>query len=210
MLTQAPLLSPHALLAHGKITCEKRAMIDLFLQLLGRAIKGLPRQDLIISTKVLPRCHLQLIQLCLFFSLEHMNALVEISSVSAVWTRECSSQVGKYGPGQPVDFGADRVTRSVSESLERLDVEYIDVILVHDVEYADDLQQVSLFAPCCSMPKTDRPKLAACDPWCKSAQATHYSMWLQIIKDTFPALEKLREAGKVIPDLLPMHHIPLY
>ncbi len=51
-------------------------------------------------------------------------------------------QVGKYGPGQPVDFGADRVTRSVSESLERLDVDYIDVILVHDVEYADDLQQV--------------------------------------------------------------------
>lgn len=57
--------------------------------------------------------------------------------------------MGKYGPGQPVDFGADRVTRSVSESLERLDVEYIDVILVHDVEYADDLQQVSLVALCC-------------------------------------------------------------
>ena len=41
-----------------------------------------------------------------------------------------------------MDFGAERVTRSVSESLERLDVDYIDVILVHDVEYADDLQQV--------------------------------------------------------------------
>lgn len=50
--------------------------------------------------------------------------------------------MGKYGPGQPVDFGAERVTRSVAESMERLDVDYIDVILVHDVEYADDLQQV--------------------------------------------------------------------
>ncbi|KAK9917757.1 hypothetical protein WJX75_007874 [Coccomyxa subellipsoidea] len=87
-------------------------------RLLGRALKGLPREDIIISTKV-----------------------------------------GKYGPGQPTDFGADRVTRSVSESLERLDVDYIDVILVHDVEYADDLQQ--------------------------------------IINDTFPALAKLRDAGKI-------------
>jgi aryl-alcohol dehydrogenase-like predicted oxidoreductase len=52
-------------------------------------------------------------------------------------------QVGKYGSGQPTDFGAERVTRSVAESLERLDVEYIDAILVHDVEYADDLQHVS-------------------------------------------------------------------
>ena len=117
-----------------------------------------------------------------------------------------STKVGKYGPGQPADFSAARVTRrcgaravlaarksvllrymrtlwnsldycytimvqqqvhwsssgcaawqvctprppserrccvcgSVSESLERLGLDYIDVILVHDVEYADDLKQ---------------------------------------------------------------------
>ncbi len=33
-----------------------------------------------------------------------------------------------------------RAARSVSESLERLGMEYIDIIQVHDVEYADDLQ----------------------------------------------------------------------
>lgn len=50
-------------------------------------------------------------------------------------------QVGKYGPGQPADFSGERCTRSVSESLERLGMDYIDVILIHDVEYIDDLQK---------------------------------------------------------------------
>ena len=51
------------------------------------------------------------------------------------------AQVGKYGPGQPADFSGERVARSVAESMERLGVAYIDVILVHDVEYIDDLQK---------------------------------------------------------------------
>ena len=50
--------------------------------------------------------------------------------------------MGKYGPGQPADFTGPRVTRSVSESLERLDTEYIDLILIHDIEYVDDLKEV--------------------------------------------------------------------
>ena len=49
--------------------------------------------------------------------------------------------MGKYGPGQPADFSGARVTRSVDESLERLDTTYIDLILIHDIEYVDDLQQ---------------------------------------------------------------------
>ena len=52
-------------------------------------------------------------------------------------------QVGKYGPGQPADFTGPRVTRSVDESLERLDTNYIDLILIHDVEYVDDLKEVT-------------------------------------------------------------------
>ena len=50
-------------------------------------------------------------------------------------------KVGKYGPGQPADFSGERCTSSVSESLERLGMGYIDVILIHDVEYIDDLQK---------------------------------------------------------------------
>ncbi|CAL5223727.1 g6284 [Coccomyxa viridis] len=53
-----------------------------------------------------------------------------------------TTKVGKYGPGQPADFTGPRVTRSVSESLERLDTEYIDLILIHDVEYVDDLKEI--------------------------------------------------------------------
>ena len=58
------------------------------------------------------------------------------------------AQVGKYGPGQPADFSGERVTRSVAESMERLGVEYIDVILVHDVEYIDDLQKAGTPGQC--------------------------------------------------------------
>ncbi|CAK0739889.1 hypothetical protein CVIRNUC_001206 [Coccomyxa viridis] len=51
-----------------------------------------------------------------------------------------TTKVGKYGPGQPADFTGARVTRSVDESLERLDTTYIDLILIHDIEYVNDLK----------------------------------------------------------------------
>lgn len=41
-------------------------------------------------------------------------------------------------------IGQGCVRCSVSESLERLGLDYIDVILVHDVEYVDDLKEVRL------------------------------------------------------------------
>ena len=56
--------------------------------------------------------------------------------------------MGKYGPGQPADFTGARVTRSVDESLERLDTTYIDLILIHDIEYVNDLtEEVALSFP---------------------------------------------------------------
>lgn len=74
------------------------------LQLLGRAIKGLPRDKIVVCTKV-----------------------------------------GKYIPGEDEDFSADRVTRSVHESLGRLQLKYIDVVHCHDIESARDMNQV-----CCT------------------------------------------------------------
>lgn len=37
------------------------------------------------------------------------------------------------------DFTGARVTRSVHESRERLGQEYLDVIQIHDIEFAPDL-----------------------------------------------------------------------
>ncbi|MCE5179621.1 MAG: aldo/keto reductase [Porphyromonadaceae bacterium] len=54
-----------------------------------------------------------------------------------------STKVGRYGKdGQNMwDYSADRATQSVYESMERLHVDDIDLINVHDIEFAD-LDQV--------------------------------------------------------------------
>lgn len=45
-----------------------------------------------------------------------------------------STKVGRYG-GTDFDFSAERVTRSVDESLSRLGLDYADILLCHDIEY---------------------------------------------------------------------------
>jgi aryl-alcohol dehydrogenase-like predicted oxidoreductase len=54
-----------------------------------------------------------------------------------------STKVGRYGKDgvNTWDYSAKRATESVYESMDRLHVDYIDLINVHDVEFAD-LQQV--------------------------------------------------------------------
>ncbi len=54
-----------------------------------------------------------------------------------------STKVGRYGENgvNSWDYSAKRVTASVYESMERLNVDYLDLINVHDIEFAD-LQQV--------------------------------------------------------------------
>ncbi|HVX84728.1 MAG TPA: aldo/keto reductase [Phycisphaerae bacterium] len=53
-----------------------------------------------------------------------------------------ATKVGRYGAEmKDFDFSAERVTRSVEESLERLGVDYVDVIQCHDVEFGD-LRQI--------------------------------------------------------------------
>ena len=58
----------------------------------------------------------------------------------------CARQVGRYGQ-ETFDFSAERVTASVSESLRRLQVPYIDLIQCHDIEFGDlDKVTVRLWA----------------------------------------------------------------
>jgi len=55
-----------------------------------------------------------------------------------------STKVGRYGKDgvNTWDYSGKRATESVYESMERLGVEYIDLINVHDIEFAD-LHQVA-------------------------------------------------------------------
>ena len=54
-----------------------------------------------------------------------------------------STKVGRYGENgkNTWDYSAKKVTASVYESMERLNVDYMDIINVHDIEFAD-LHQV--------------------------------------------------------------------
>jgi L-galactose dehydrogenase len=51
-----------------------------------------------------------------------------------------ATKVGRYGEDL-FDFSAERVTKSVDESLARMGVDYIDIIQCHDIEYGS-LDQV--------------------------------------------------------------------
>jgi L-galactose dehydrogenase len=54
-----------------------------------------------------------------------------------------ATKVGRYGAEiNDFDFSAERVTRSMEESLGRLGVQYVDVIQCHDIEFGDLTQIV--------------------------------------------------------------------
>ncbi len=57
-----------------------------------------------------------------------------------------ATKVGQYGDGQ-FDFSAERVARSVEESMGRLGVDHIDLIQCHDIEFADSAQIVGETLP---------------------------------------------------------------
>ncbi|KAL6964179.1 L-galactose 1-dehydrogenase [Sarracenia purpurea var. burkii] len=67
-----------------------------------------------------------------------------------------STKCGRYVEG--FDFSAERVTRSIDESLARLQLDYVDILQCHDIEFG------------------------SLD---------------QIVNETIPALQKLKEAGKI-------------
>ncbi|XP_068656483.1 L-galactose dehydrogenase [Aristolochia californica] len=67
-----------------------------------------------------------------------------------------STKCGRYVEG--FDFSAERVARSVDESLARLKLDYVDILQCHDIEFG------------------------SLD---------------QIVNETIPALQKLKEAGKI-------------
>jgi len=55
-----------------------------------------------------------------------------------------TTKVGRYLPevSEMIDFSAERTLKSVDESLERLGVDYVDVIQVHDMEFAENLDVI--------------------------------------------------------------------
>lgn len=68
-----------------------------------------------------------------------------------------ATKVGRYGDNE-FDFSAERVKASIDESLQRLQLDEIDILHIHDAEFGDIKQ---------------------------------------IIEETLPAVQELKEAGKV-------------
>jgi L-galactose dehydrogenase len=46
------------------------------------------------------------------------------------------TKAGKYGPDEQ-DFSADRIRRGIEDSLRRLGTDYVDILQLHNVEFAD-------------------------------------------------------------------------
>lgn len=53
-----------------------------------------------------------------------------------------STKCGRYVEG--FDFSAERVTRSIDESLARLQLDYVDILQCHDIEFGS-LDQVFVY-----------------------------------------------------------------
>lgn len=64
------------------------------------------------------------------------RALRQLAQTSGRDSFVVSTKVGRYGEAE-FDFSAARVRRSVDESLERLGLERVDLLLAHDVEFGD-------------------------------------------------------------------------
>ncbi|HEX9116238.1 MAG TPA: aldo/keto reductase [Anaerolineae bacterium] len=60
-----------------------------------------------------------------------------------------ATKAGRYGVNLPdgFDFSAERITRSVEESLRRLRTDYFDVFQVHDIEFGDRNQIIEETLP---------------------------------------------------------------
>ena len=74
----------------------------------------------------------------------HLKAEIVLGKALKDITREkyyLSTKVGRYGKDgvNTWDYSAQRATESVYESMERLNVDYIDLINVHDIEFQADL-----------------------------------------------------------------------
>ncbi|KAL4581053.1 hypothetical protein LXL04_017261 [Taraxacum kok-saghyz] len=94
-----------------------------------------------------------------------------------------STKCGRYKEG--FDFSAARVTKSIDESLQRLQLDYVDILQCHDIEFGS-LDQVlnQLHKPFpSSTPYITHPSI--------------YQSSSQIINETIPALQKLKQSGKI-------------
>jgi L-galactose dehydrogenase len=68
---------------------------------------------------------------------------VLLGQILPAYTRESlivSTKLGRYAP-RHFDFSAKRVAESIDVSLERMRLEYLDMVFCHDIEYGD-VQQV--------------------------------------------------------------------
>mmetsp|Transcript_2221 Transcript_2221/g.5001 ORF Transcript_2221/g.5001 Transcript_2221/m.5001 type:complete len:339 (-) Transcript_2221:1612-2628(-) len=125
---------------------------------LGGVFGGINEEDGVAAVIEAVRCGINYFDVSPFYG--NTRAETVLGAALRQLPRESfyvSTKVGRYG-GATFDFSAERVTRSVQESCERLGVDKLDLVLCHDIEFV----------------RLD-----------------------QIVSETIPALQKLKEAGKI-------------
>lgn len=99
---------------------------------------------------------------CVHVALDHGMNLIDTSPYYGRGLSECllgkvlpeiprdryylCTKLGRYAP-QHFDFSADRVRESIDISLERMRVDYLDLIVCHDIEFVDIRQVINETLP---------------------------------------------------------------
>eukprot|EP00249_Psilotum_nudum_P016696 c25952_g1_i1 orf=315-1277(+) len=115
---------------------------------LGNVFGNVKEADAIASVHEAMRCGINYFDTSPYYGDTLSEQILGKAIKSSNFPREqyvFSSKCGRYGDG--FDFSAKRVFRSVDESLQRLNLTYIDIMICHDIEFGSLDQVISETIP---------------------------------------------------------------
>lgn len=114
---------------------------------LGAEFRGVRLDEALQSVRVALECGMNFIDTSPYYGRGMSEVL--LGQVLPEYSRDrylLGTKLGRYAP-QHFDFSAKRVAESIDISLERMKVDYLDIVLCHDLEYVEMSQIVQETLP---------------------------------------------------------------
>lgn len=102
---------------------------------LGSVFREVPKDEAILTVHTAIDMGINLVDVSPYYGL--MKAETVLGEALQTVPRDkyiLSTKAGRYGEGQ-FDFSRERIIRSAEESMGRLGTDYLDILLLHDVEF---------------------------------------------------------------------------